>query len=152
MAFDTLPQIIGRQIDGHAQFFENIGAAAARRDSAIAMFHYDRATSGQEKHDRGRNVEKIETVPACATNINHRSGKLFRFQARIDRAIDELSDKSGDLLRAFALLMQRREKLRLEVIGGSRREQNGHTVADVFGREVDSRAQLFYERFHAVRS
>ena len=70
----AFPQTRRRQIDGNTERFEHIGAAATRRDAAIAMLHHGRATRREHKHDRGRDIKKIEAVTPSAADVDHRSG------------------------------------------------------------------------------
>ena len=85
---------------------------------AVAMLDHNRAAGGQDKHDRGGDIEKVKTIAARAAHIDHRTGQLVGFDRWIDSPFHEEMNKGHDLLRAFALAVQPSKKLRFQVVVG----------------------------------
>src|SRR5947209_146646 len=105
-AFRAFLQSLRRQRNLDAEGLENIGAATARGHAAVTMLDDGYPTPGQDKHDRRRNIEKIEPVAARATDVDHGPRKVLRIDQRIDRAIDQLLDESDDLFDALPLIVE----------------------------------------------
>ena len=75
------------------------------------MLHHRSASCRQNEHDRGRNVEKAETVPASATNVDHWTRHFGRIDRGIDRAFHQHLNEPGDFVSALAFAMQHGKKL-----------------------------------------
>src|ERR1700730_8191301 len=95
----------------NAQCFENVRTAAERCHPTITMLNHDRPARRQDERDRGRDIEEIPSSATGPADIDHRSRQIGRIDHRIESAPHELTHKPDDLTRAFALLMQGREKL-----------------------------------------
>ena len=83
--FHAASQRLGREIDLHAEIFEDIGAAALRGDRAVAVFHHDCAAGGEDEHARRRNVEEFHAIAARAADIDDRPGKPLKIKTGIYR-------------------------------------------------------------------
>ena len=116
------------------------------------MLHHRGAAGGEDEHDRRRNVEKIDPVPASPTDIDHRTRDIFRIDQWIDRAIDQLLNKTNDLINRLAFAMQRRQKVQLHRIFRGIGKQQGDRHANVAGVQIHARLQSFNERFHLAKT
>ena len=147
-ALKAFLQLDRGQFDLNAESFEHIGAAAARRDAAIAVLHDGRPACSEDEHDRGGDIEKIEAIATRAAHIQHRARQVFRIDERINRAIDQLLNETDNLLNAFPFAMQRRQKIGLHCVIGRVRKKQRHGEADIAGIQIRPIAQLGDERLH----
>ena len=138
----------GRQIKGSAQGFQDIGTAATRRDTAIAMLDHDRPRRREDKHDGRRNVKQIVPVTAGPADVDHGARNVFGIDQRIESAIGQLLNKINDFLHALTFAMQRGQEIRLERVFCRFRKKQRQGDANIAGVQIDARIQSFNECFH----
>ena len=146
MSLERFAQLFGRKIDRHAELFENIGAAAAGCNPAIAMLHHHRSAGCHHECHRGRDIKQIEAVAPGPANVDHRAGHLGRIDHRVDCALHQRADKSRNFFRRFSFVMQSGQELRFRLVVDFRRKQQRDRVTDLGAVEIEFVAQLFGQR------
>jgi hypothetical protein len=73
-----------RQLNANAELLQQIGAAAAAGDTAVAVLAYPRATGGGHQHGAGADIKGVRAVATGAHDVHqvrgvrhlHRGGEL----------------------------------------------------------------------------
>ena len=82
------------------------------------MFDHHRPARSQDKHDRRRDIEKVEPGATSSANVNHGTWQFRWIDHRIDGSFQEQTNELENFIRAFALAMQLGEKLHLRFVVG----------------------------------
>ena len=114
---DGSRDLLRRQIQGHAEALEEIGAAAGTRDGAVAVLGHLRSRRRGDEAGGGRDVEQVRPVAARAHEIDqvrplHGDGR---------RHLAHYHRRAGDLLDCLALHAQPQQQgadLRIRGLAG----------------------------------
>ena len=108
VALDHLGRLLGREVDRHAERFEQVGRARARRGRAVAVLgHRGAAGSGDERR-RGGDVERAGAIAAGARRVD----QVVARRPHGDDVRAHRASRADELVDRLALGAQRHEQAR----------------------------------------
>ena len=105
----------GGGFDLDAECFENVGPARFGGDGAVTMFEHVSSTGGEDEHDGGGNVKKLQAIAAGAADIDGGAGGV-EGELGIDGKIEKGFDETGQFGDSLATLPQGVEETGLGLI------------------------------------
>ena len=143
-AGDAAADVIGGNIDAHAERGEHVGGAGARREGAVAVLRHRHAAARDDQGRAGRDVVGAGGVAAGADHVDRVRRRLDAQHLRAHRG-----DGAGDLVDRLAAHAQRHQEAAHLRRGGFARhhevERGGGLLAGQYraGRDLsDERPEL----------
>jgi hypothetical protein len=134
-----LPQAPGGRLQVDTERRKEVGASALRGDPAVAVLHDGHAGARHDKRDEARDVEAARVIPPGPDDVDGPRRPLRHAGVGCESA--EHLGEARHLGRCLALPRQRREKLRLHLVGGPLRGEERGGSPDLVRVHVASRGE-----------